>query len=234
MAVMEVVLQQTYAGQETVNRWNYVSSGTPASVSLSFALINAMGGIYDAAGTPVGYPATRIMKLLAACQSSGVTFDLLYARDVYSTTDFYESPFVQPLVGAKSGEAMPPFVAFGYRTNRVRTDVRRGTKRFVGLLESDNASLGTLLPAFVTGVGAALRTAMSAVLTYDDEGNTISFNPCVCGKEKYVPDPAHPEKTAYKYYASQATQLSHTALGIQWDIYNTVRSQTSRQYGRGR
>lgn len=234
MAVMEVVLQQTFANQEIINRWNYVSSGTPASVSLSFALVQALGGIFDAALVPPAYPPTKFMRHLAAAQSSGVTFDFLFARDVYSTTDFYESPFVQPLIGTATGEALSPANAFGFRTNRVRTDVRRGTKRFVGLTEGNCGSLGALLPAFLTGAMATVAADMSAVLTYDDEGNTLTFNPAICSKEKYTPDPERPERTAYRYYSTQTLQLQHTATGIQWDAYTTMRTQTSRQYGRGR
>lgn len=232
---MEVVLQQNYLSQQCINRWNYIASGTPASVTLSFALISAMGGIYDGAAVPPAYPPGKIIRLLSAVQNTSVAFDLLSARDVYSVTDFYESPFVQALNGvANAGEVMSPFVAYGFRTNRIRTDVRRATKRFVGASEGNVGAGGTLFASFVSAAIQPLQVAMSQTLTYVDEGNTITFVPCVCGKQKYVPDPDKPERVAYRYWPTEAEQVQHTASGIVWDAYAQVRSQVSRQVGRGR
>lgn len=235
MAVYEVVLQQQYAGQQIVNRWNYTSSGTPASVTGSFGLVFALGAIYDGAAVPPAYPPTKFMRILANMQNTGVTFDLLSVKNLYSVTDFYESPFVQPLAGVVTGgENMSPFIAYGFRTNRVRTDVRRATKRFAGCNEVGVGPNGVITNTFLTTQMNAVRVAMGAVLTYDDEGNTITYNPCVCGKEKYIPDPAKPERVAYRYYPTEAEQLAKTAVGIVWDAYPNARSQTSRQVGRGR
>lgn len=47
MPIMEVVLTQNYYGQEIINRFNYRASGTPAAVTYSFALVSALGAIYD-------------------------------------------------------------------------------------------------------------------------------------------------------------------------------------------
>jgi len=235
MAIYEVVLQQNFNGQQCINRWNYVGTGTPSSVTGSFGLISALGGIYDGAAVPPAYPPTKLMRILAGCQSNGVTFDLLSAKDIYSVTDFYEAPFVQPLAGAISaGESMSPFIAYGFRTNRVRTDVRRATKRFVGATENNVAAAGAILSGFLTSNLNPLAALMSATLTYNDEGNTLTYTPCVCGKERYLPDPAKPEKPAYRYHETEAEQMLHTAQGILWDAYPTVRSQVSRQVGRGR
>lgn len=235
MPVYEVVLQQTYAGQQIINRWNYIGTGTPAAVTGSFALCAALGAIYDTAAVPPAYPPTKLMRLISAAQNTGVAFDLLSVKNIYSVTDFYESPFIQALNGVyASGEAMSPFMAYGMRTNRVRTDVRRATKRFTGCNEGSVGAQGALLPAFVTAQLNPIRAEMSAVLTYNDEGNTITFAPCVCGKQKYTPDPAKPEKVAYRYYATESEQVAKSAQGIIWDVYPQARSQTSRQVGRGR
>jgi hypothetical protein len=75
---------------------------------------------------------------------------------------------------------------------------------------------------------------MGAIITYDDEGNTISFAPAIVGKEKYTPDPLKPDRYAYRYYPTLAEQMEHVAQGFNWDVYNQVRTQVSRQYGRGR
>lgn len=235
MAVLEVMLQQTYQGQICINRWNYISNGTPAAATLSFLLIRALGAIYDEAAVPPAYPPTKMMRKIAILQNAGVAFDIISARDVYSVTDFYETPFVQPLVGTQAGEGMSPVMAAGFRTTRVRTDVRRATKRFVGVPETLVGIGGIWIASAQTGGLKDVADAMTAVLSEDDEGNTVTFTPAVCGKEKYwpsgTPDVGNP---AYRYWPTESAQMLHTAAGIKWDFYTQVRSQVSRQYGRGR
>lgn len=232
MALLELTLQATFQGQEIINRFNYVSTGTPAAVSLSFALTSAFGCIYDAVAVPPGYPANTPFAAIRATQVAGVSYDQVSVVDVYSATDFYETPFLQAALGTRNGEPLPPFVAMGYRTGRVRRDIRRGTKRFVGLNETDLNS-GAYSGSF-TPLLAAVATKLGATLTYDDEGNTISFAPVIVGKQKYTPDPLRPERVAYRYYPTLAEQLDHIATGASWDYYSTPRSQTSRQVGKGR
>lgn len=235
MAVMEVVLEQSYAGQQCINRFNYVSSGTPASVTLSFALASALGAIYDALAVPPGYPPTEMMRVIADIQNTAVTFENLTVKDVYSVTDFYSLPFVEPLLGTRGTEGMSPINAIGFYTNRVRTDVRRATKRFTGVAEGDSGNLG-LLTGSILPLVENLAVLLSTPLIYDDEGNTITFTPAVCGKERYDPDTglADPNGRAYRYFPNETLQMQHTALGVLWNYYPEVRSQTSRQYRRGR
>lgn len=223
MAIYEVVLRQNYYGQETVNRWNYVSTGTPAAVTGSFALISAMGAISLAAGSMIG--------LIRAIQNAQVNFIDIEARNIFSATDFYTRPFAVDTNGQETGgQPLSPTSAFGFRTNRVRTDVRRGTKRFVGMTDTQEESGGAIVAAIQTQM-QGIANIMSDVLSYDDEGNTISFAPAICGKEEYTTPSG---RKAYRYYGSEAAQLAKTATGILWEVYTTVRTQTSRQYGRGR
>lgn len=230
MPIMELVLEQTFANQQIINRWNYLASGTPASVSFSFGLVSAFGAIESAGVYPVG----GVLNLLLACQTTTVVSVQIGVRDVYSNTDFYELPFLVPANGQAAGEALSPTSAMGFRTNRTRTDIRRGTKRFVGVSENVNGAAGVLAGAFVDGNMTNLANAMSDTLEYDDEGNTLTFQPIICGREKYSPsgNPAGP--FAYKYYDTEAEQLDHIMTSIIWSPYPEVRTQTSRQYGRGR
>lgn len=222
MPVYEVVLRQRYYNQETVNRWNYILTGTPAAVTGAFGLISAMGAISLSVGT--------LIAALRALQSDQVDFVDIEARNIYSTTDFYTRPFATSTNGQQSGEGMSPIQAYGFRTSRVRTDVRRGTKRFAGVSESLITSGGLLTETGLTAANA-LKDKMDDALSYDDEGNTLTYTPCVCGKEAYTTPSG---KTAYRYYGTEASQLAHTASGVLWETYDTVRSQVSRQYGRGR
>lgn len=232
MSLMEATLVQLYGDQECVNRFYYQSSGTPAAASLSFLLTRGMGAIAVASV----YPATKLMKKIAAVQSTAVSFVLLTCKNMYSVTDFYSLPFIEPLAGAVAGDSAAPNVATGFRTNRVRSDIRRGTKRFTGVAEANVGSTGNLVSGFVTGDGADLGTALTAVITETDEGNTITFTPVVLGKQRYDPATHLPSSTgrAYRQYPTESEQLDHVASGILWDIYPDTRTQTSRTRGRGR
>lgn len=234
MALYEVILQQTYFGQEIINRWNYISQGTPAAVSGSFALTSALGAIYDTIAVPPAYPPGRLMRLLSSAQANDVTFDFLSVRNLYSVTDFYETPFLNPLTGTQTSESLSPVNAFGFRTNRVRTDIRRGTKRLVGVTADAVIDGGVVASAFVSAQLNPIATEMSQVLEYNDEGNALTFTPAIFGRERYLPDPERPDRPAYRYYPTEVEQLEHVATGILWDAYPQTRSQVSRQYGKGR
>lgn len=232
MALFEVVLSQSYGSQQIINRWTYEGSGVPASVSMSFALISALGAIPS-----VGvYDVNKLMRKIAGTQVSAVSFVGIQAKNIYLPTDFYATPFTTPLTGDNAGEGMSPANATGYRTNLVRTDISRAYKRFAGVSESNVGALGGMNSGFVTGAMAALAAEMTEVQTYVDEGNTLTFAPVVLSKLKYDPNPNNPDgnHVAYKYYATEALQLQHIARSIIWEPYNTMRTQTSRQYGRGR
>lgn len=219
----ELVMRSTYFGQQIINRFNYVMTGTPAAVSGSFALQYAFFG-----GSGAAPSAGSIVGQLIDVVVNDWSLTEIESRAVYSATDFYTRPFITPVVGEQTGKALSPITAYGLRTNRVRSDIARGTKRFVGVTEAGVNEGGTI--GGILGAVQEVATAMSAILTYDDEGNTLSFSPCVVQKEKYT---APSGKPAYRYYPTLAEQLDHVALGIQWEAYPQVRSQVSRQYGRG-
>lgn len=235
MAIFEVVLAGRLFEQQTVSRWNYVSSGTPAAVSLSFALASALGAIFDTTAIPPNYPeGTMLWEISQLCSADWV-WEQITVLDVFSAVDFYQTPFVQPFGGAQALSASSPYIAFGFRTNQVRRDVARGTKRLAGVPEEYMAIGGAITGAAVAQM-LVVAEAMSDTLTYDDEGNVLSFAPAICGKQRYDPETGLPSPTgtAYRYYADAAAQLAHTALSVTWQGYPQVRSQVSRQYGHGR
>lgn len=235
MAILEVTLSGTYFNQQTITRWNYVSSGTPAAVSLSFALAAAFGGIYDLVAIPPAYPADTPLGRIAANMGNEWDWQQLTVLNVYSPTDFYQTPFVNPYGGSAAGEQMSPVAAIGFRSNQVRRDVARGTKRFPGVREEDVGTGGVINGGVITNLNV-VAAKMSEVLDYDDEGNALTFSPAICGKQEYDPNPppATGNHRAYRYYPTEAEQLAMTAIGITWQPYTTVRSQVSRQYGHGR
>lgn len=228
----ELVLTTKYEQQICVNRWNYLSGTIPALTLGSFALLDAMGWTIPVTDTefPVGSFAASIRGLLATT----LRIVSVQAKAIYDPTDFYELPYAQTITGGSAGEGSAPFIAYGYRTNRVRTDVARGTKRFAGVPESNVGQGGVMTAGTVTAM-AAVAAKMTESVVYEDSDPDITFQPCVAGKEKYEVevDGVPTGRFAYRYYPVEADQLEKLALGIIWQPYDTARSQTSRQYGRG-
>lgn len=227
MPLYEVVLEERYFNQQVINRWNYLGSGTPAAVTGSFALLSALGMIGLSTTLEPGTVAGQIQGI----QNAAASFIQATARAIYIDEDFYGNPFIANTIGGVGGlgDPMSPIAAFGFRSNRVKQSIGRGYKRFVGMSEGDLDSGGILAAGAVTRANL-LKTAMNATVTYDDEGNTLTFTPCIAQKELYVTDSG---KNAYKYYATEAEQAPHLAVGINWELYTQQRTQNTRQYGRG-
>lgn len=219
--LMELIIRGRFNGKNCLNRFNYVAEGTPASVSLSFALISAFGLIPDGGV----YPGTAPLAFWRTLISDEFTFVEGEAKAVYSLTDFYTRPFLSAITGQDTTTATSPFDAYGLRTNRVRSDIRRATKRFAGATEGAVEEFGMLAAATLTNLDN-LADALSAALTYDDEGNTLTFSPAVCKREEYTTPGG---KKAYRYLATEAAQLADTATGILWEAYPDVRTQNSRK-----
>lgn len=223
----ELTVRGTYAGQQTINRWHYLSSGVPAAVLGSFGLASAFGVVGDAGALPANTVFAAIRDLVSTswtCQSVEVR-----AASNYAPSDFYERPFTIVVGGAVAGDPTAPFLAYGFRTSRVRLDIARATKRFAGVSEDSTVAGGTFVAGTLTKL-STLATRMSAVLSYNDEGNTISYSPAVVKKERYINAKGKP---SYRYLPTLAEQLADTATGFSWSAYQQVRSQVSRQVGRG-
>lgn len=223
----EVTLRQSYYNQLCINRFHYNSGGTPAAVSGSFALAFAFGAVQT--GEPPLFPSGSLLQLIRGIQAISLSYQEVEVRALYDVLDFYTRPFPGVYPGLSGGEAAAPFLATGFKSNRVRTDVGRGFKRFAGITESAMVP-GGLIDAGVLASLTPLANKLGAVLEYVDEGNTITFAPVVLSYEDYV-TPAG--RRAYRPYATLAAQLDHTAQGVVYQAMPAVRSQVSRQYGRG-
>lgn len=226
--ILEAVVTLSFANQLIVNRFHYQMTGTPAAVTPSFALAKAMGFI-DVSGSPKVFPDPSVGRLMQTNLHTSTTFVSAYFRNLYSVTDFYERPFPSAVYGSAAGDPAPPFIAIGMISNRVRTDIRRGFKRFGAISESAMENGGVLTSAALSDA-QNLANQLSDILEYDDEGNTLVFSPCVLGLEKYT---APSGKPAYRPYATKSAQEAHLATGILYQPYTRVRSQVSRQVGNG-
>lgn len=222
----EITLVGRYGtGVEVINRWNYRGDVNGVAGGDAAALAQAMGFVPTAGAFPVGTLGADI----AAIVSSTVVWSQVLSRNVYDPTDFIDLPFVPSVPGGAAGEVLSPINAFGLRSNRTRLDIGRGYKRFAGVPEAASDTGGAINAATLVALNA-VATLMGDILTYTDGSLTDSFTPVIVKKLKYTTDSG---KTAYKYYPTEAEQLTKLAVGVVWESYDHVRSQVSRQYGRG-
>lgn len=231
--LLELVLSAQFAGQEIINRWNYLGTGTAGEGNAALALIQAFGCIPDGGVYPAGLPFRDMLNL----QHTGLVYQFASARDVYSATNFAEVPFVPPAAGLNaSGESASPFIAFGFRTNRTVFNISRGTKRLAGVGEG-SMNTGGLVTDDAQAQMLLIAEAWTANLTQTLGGSDYTFAPVIVSKMKYLPPDRtvfNPAGKAYTYWQTYEIQSEHLALTPTWEIYNHVRSQTSRQYGKGR
>lgn len=227
MPVFSVKVDRRYDGQQCLSEYHYVGTGTPAAVTMSFALAKAFG-LIESAGV---YDPASIFGSLLAFQNPGVSYIEFIVKNLYSATDFYTSPFVTGLVGlgGGSGDRMSAFYAAEIRSNRVRSDIRRGFKRYEGLIEGNVTAYGDLEVGFRNAV-ASHAAALSTTLHYTDEGNSLTFVPCVLQLKKNTTDPS---KGPYIKWPTEAEQLDHVAQGVVYATNAQATTQNSRKRGRG-
>lgn len=230
MALYEITLEQSYAGQQCINRWNYQSDAIPAGVSGAFKAIVGMGFAPDTDIEAFG--ENTVAGKLQAIQEEKVFFVQVIAKNLYSVTDFYTYAFPPNTIGAfTSGGGASPTQAFGYTSDKTRADIRRAQKRFVGVSGGMVDELGVLAAAHL-GILQDLGDTMADINVVPAGVGSIQFTPYVFGREKYVVEDSG--KDAYRYYETEAEQLEHIAKITAFTLKPTVRTQTSRQYGRGK
>lgn len=231
----EITLAGTYYNQLTINRWNYVMSGSPIGVTGAFAMAQVFGAIPSGGS----YPSDTLLSQLTIITSDQWDWQQLTVINPYDDTDFYQAPFTLPMGGIVTGEAMSPVMALGFYSNIVRRDIRRATKRFVGVPEATVQGGGVIVAGAASSLDL-MATRLTDSWDYSAGGNSLAFVPAVVKKQKYQTNPgsSDPPRYAYRYIpvddGGEAAQLDDTAQGIIWDWYPDVRSQVSRQYGRGR
>lgn len=224
-ALYDVTVIADFNGTEIVNHYNYLGDVNDADSGDAFGLASAMGYVPVAGVFPDGTLADEIATLT----SNGLQWHQIIVRNVYDPTDFVELPFVPVAPGLGSGDVEAGFVAFGCRSNRVRTDIGRGYKRFAGVNESAVNSFGELTSGAKTQL-EVIAGKIQAVITFEEGAITNTYKPVIVGKEKII---VEGEPVKYRYYTSLEAQLDHIALGTVWEAYDHVRSQVSRKIGQG-
>ena len=186
-----------------------------------------MGFVPTAGSFPVSTLAANIQAVL----SDELTFVSILVRALYDDpSDFYDQTFPTGVNGNQGGDdSSTPVLAYGFRTNRTRSDIDRGTKRFAGVVDAAVTDGGVVDASVLTAL-QAIADSMSDTLAYTTGGSSLSFAPIVVQKFMYTTPPA---KKAYRYYETEAEQLEHIMENVTWTPYDRIRSQTSRQYGHG-
>lgn len=228
MPLYEITLEQSYFGQQVINRWNYQSNTIPDGVSGAFKALVGMGFSPDTDIDPFG--ADTVAGKLQAVQSSSVFFVQAIAKNLYSVTDFFTYAFPPNTTGSSDtsvGES--PVVAIGFTSDRTRSDIRRAQKRFVGVPEAAVAAGGVLESGYLA-LCQDLGDTMGDPNVVPAGLGSITYTPYCFGREKYT---APSGNDAYRYYPTESEQLDHIALITTFTAKPQTRSQVSRQYGRG-
>ena len=179
MAILEGILTCSLADQITINRFHYVGAGDSGPVTPSFCLLAALGFI--APTSPAVLFATGTFALsLQDNVTNRLAFRSFYVRNLYDVTDFVEQAYPATITGTKTTDSMSPAMAIGLKGSRVRTDIKRASKRFAGVLENLTDNVGVLNETGLA-VGSAWADKLSDVLTYSVGGASYTLTPAVLG-----------------------------------------------------
>lgn len=227
MAVYVATLRETFVGQECINRFGYVSTVEPTGITGSFGLAKHMGA-FDL--TDGAFADGTLLRAIQLIQGADVQFNELQVMNLYDPADFTTVPWPTGVVGADAESPyMSPFVSVGLHSNRVTRAIRQGTRRFTGVPVVQVGEEGALVPTYLALV-QDVADEMSSVLNPLNAFSEGVYTPSVLSYKSYTTPKGN---KAYKPWPTEAEQLGHAALGVTWSPYPQVRSQVSRQYGRG-
>jgi hypothetical protein len=209
------------AGEQTNNVFHYYSSGVPAGGELPSQSLWSLFG-FDTS------PTTSVAQSWLFCVSSAWKCTGIFVRDLYSDTDFFDFVYGTPPTGGQPAEFTSPFASYAFRTNRVRLNVRRGSKRIAGVSEVQVTN-GIVISGFRAALADFAQT-MSDTLTSTVLGSSLIFQPAVISLKRQISEETG--KVEYVLYPPEE-QLDHTAVGVNWQSLVNVTSQSTRKYGRG-
>lgn len=227
MAIYELLIRQSYYDQEVLNRFHFTKTSA-LPVDDASRLAQAVGATGLLAGD---FPTDSFMRAIQDLVRPELSFLEVQAKNLYSETDFFTVAYNPPPVGKAAGsDSESPVLAMGFSSNRTTLAVRRGQKRFAGM-DADYFDAGGHISAAGIAAATVVAAALSANQEVTDGLATWTYVPTVLAFQLYHPAPG---KNAYKPYDDEATQLEHAAVGVTYSYKETVRTQRSRQYGRGR
>lgn len=220
-------------GQLVVNRLNFTSNNETVETANANGMLQALG--YQP-GTVVEPAEESFLAAFLAAQTTAYQIDEILVRNLWSVTDFITQPVSgggwQGTITVAAGDALPTFVAAKLRTNRVRTDVRRGTLALTGGTEEQVEGLDVWTSGYMTLL-SAVATALNTPPTFTSGGASTQFLPSIFKKERYVVPDSDPVRFAYRYYTDFALFQANIASPVTWSAVERVTSQVSRKIGRG-
>ena len=229
----EVTLLGALGSEQIINRMNFTETGVSVGTNAALPLLVALGKELDEESLP---SSGSFLDRFLAAQQSNYSLREIIVRNLFSVVDF----ITQPLAGAgwQGKIVMGPglgaltFAAAKLRTNRTRTDVRRGTLALTPGPEDaqEGANVWTIAHlAKLQEVCDALNQPPNATIS----GDTFTFLPSVFGKEKYVVPNSSPARYAYRYYKDIDEFPLHAAVDVTWSPVPQITSQVTRKIGRG-
>jgi len=228
MNMYRAVLEQQYAGQQVINTFDFISGEVPSGQLGALLIGVGMGFVPFTGITP--FDADTFGGKLQAAQSLAVHYVQLLVKNLYSVTDFFTYAFPADTNGTQGADGLPPINAAGFSSDRTVSNIRRAQKRFVGLTEGQVDSLGVLNTSGLA-LWEAVGDKMDNVNVVPVDGGSFTFTPYVFSKHKVTR--GTPPKVHYDEWPDEATALEHVAKINQFNLKPDVRSQVSRQYGRG-
>lgn len=230
--LLEMTIRGEDRGQTYINRLNVIADLLPSTFSLAMAVSAAYGFDPDQPGDPI--PDTLAGDL---CLMGTASFRIneVVVRNIYTPTDLFT--MLTPGAGwvgtlSAGGATLPVFVSAKLRTNRVRSDVRRGTMSLVAPVESVVDDNGIISGVFLNYMGDVCNR-LNATYSHAGIGETVTFRTCVVGKERYAVPGYEPPRYAYRYYSDKATQMGRLAQSVVFEPVTRVSSQVSRKFGHG-
>jgi len=230
----EVTILGELEGQQIVNRLNFTSDIDDPIVVTAFSLMQSLG--WDVAD-PTSPAVNSVFDNFLGAQTVAYQMNELLVRNLYSVSDFVTMPVVgtgwQGYITLATGDRVPTFVASKIQTNRVRTDIRRGSLALTGGTE-ERINGPDLWDEIYMGLLADLCNALNTPPSRTIGGSTVLWRPSVYSKERYVVNPGEEnERYAYRYYPTEEEQAQHVAIGVTWSGVERVTSQVTRKIGRG-
>lgn len=202
-------------GQQTVNTFTYYQ------VTDETAPVTAAQVLADQWATDFITP-TNVLRGPAI--SIAMSYKSIRVVNLFNdASDFYEKLLPANTNGTGTGGAMPPFVSYAFRTAWLGSGVRRGQKRFAGVLE-DEVNNGVLTSNVINEL-EDLRAMLGDPIVASG-GN---WQPVIVRRVKTL----DPETGRYIYsYPTNPSQLFQVEANS-WQIVNNATTQNSRKYGRG-
>ena len=157
---------------------------------------------------------TSVVAGLKPRVAIGVAFIELYTYDLFFPTNIN----TQALSGAGSGsgDVMSPFNAYAVRSNRASRAIRRGQKRFPGVIEADVIN-GVIQ---VVSLWAGLLATMASPIV----GGSSTYTPVIVKRVPYTTSQGTPA------YRLPETIAEYQAFDVtSWALNQRVSTQNSRK-----